>query len=76
MTEETFYCGLCGVRMNPQEFTLVPDDNGHWYVIPANKEHEMDTWLDEGWLYQDAPSWATRLSGSPSRVRFTGWGEV
>jgi len=27
-------------------FRLIPDNDGHWYLVPANKEEEFNTWVD------------------------------
>ncbi len=49
------------------------DNDGHWYLIPAErfKEWEAFTELDpdseESW---DVPIWANRLDGGPNLVTF------
>lgn len=59
---------------HPQEtsrYRLVSDDDGHDYIIPAEKEY-MDKWskflrnVDN----YDLPSWAKELGTSPSNVTF------
>lgn len=54
---------------------LVSDEDGHDYIIPADKRAEFDAWL-----YSDAamdggppPEWATRLNMHPSNHTFTDW---
>ena len=58
------------------EYSLVPDHDGHWWVIPAEKLEEFWRYLD---LVESAeeipaePPWADRVGGSPVPVRFTGY---
>ena len=50
---------------------IVQDDDGHWYVIPADRRQEFDSWGEsegeDSWI---APDWAVRVGGSPSLVEF------
>jgi hypothetical protein len=53
-------------------FILVQDDSCHWYVIPEHMSAVWDRWWedDEG---REAPEWAHRINGAPSRVVFNSW---
>jgi hypothetical protein len=54
-------------------YFLDQDCSTHWYVVPEARRVEWDAWcaLDEddedAW---EAPEYATRLNGSPTRVTF------
>ncbi len=50
-------------------YIIVQDESCHWYVIPSDKGHEFDVLVDE---YQDdaMPSWAVRINGPVSLVKF------
>lgn len=49
-------------------FTLVRDDDSHWYVIPVDKADEWYDLLDDE--SDDLPDWAVSVGGSPSRIVF------
>jgi len=53
------------------EYIIVSDDDGHNYVIPADKSKEWNRWLDS----QDCqggivPTWCESIGGSISLVKF------
>jgi len=53
------------------EYIIVSDDDGHNYVIPADKLKEWNRWLNS----QDcqdgiAPTWCESIGGSISLVKF------
>lgn len=51
-------------------YTLMPDDCGHWYVVPVEKVAEFAAWAssEEG---EEAPEWADRINGSLRLLTFT-----
>ena len=53
---------------------LVSDDDGHWFIIPADKWEEWEGWLEnpETTDYTE-PKWARYTNTHPSRVTFTDW---
>jgi len=63
------------------EYILTQDEDGHWFVIPANKEEEWSEYLDKVYsedLSEDAPiivqpDWVDEVGGAPSRVKFMGY---
>lgn len=56
-----------------EEYILVLDNNGHWYVIPDDKEEQFHDWTDidsedeRSWV---VPDYAKSVGGSPSLVKF------
>jgi hypothetical protein len=52
-------------------YRMVQDDDCHWYLIPANRSFEFDTWRESD-DYQAGiePDWAHRIDG-PHRLTFT-----
>lgn len=58
------------------EYIITGDDDGHHYVIPADKSVEFEAWLDR--IYQDSddcdmPVWCIEINGSPTKVKFKEW---
>jgi len=53
-------------------FRLVQDDDGHWYLIQADKEEVFNTWVAAGpyWDGYEGEHFEP-LGGSPSNVTFT-----
>lgn len=53
-------------------FCLIPDDDGHWYVIPASRKDDWWEWVEDydNW---EAPEWAKAVGGAPSGVLFSKW---
>ena len=53
------------------EYVIVSDDDGHYYVIPADKIKEWNHWL-ESQDYQDgiAPIWCEEIGGAINLVKF------
>jgi hypothetical protein len=54
---------------------LVEDEDGHWYVIPADKERDFDFWVEATQTEQEDKRLGTdfeqyRLPGSPSNITF------
>ena len=60
---------------------LVQDDDGHWYVCPADKRGEAEEYFDlmaDYWSPENdgsgsppkVPLWLERVGGAPSLVRF------
>jgi hypothetical protein len=48
---------------------LVQDGDGHWYVIPVDRQADFVKWAantDETWV----PDWASAVNGSPTLVTF------
>ena len=54
-----------------QEYMLVRDNDGHWYVIPAGRDEEFDAWCEsDEYELGETPEWADRIGGSPSLILF------
>lgn len=54
------------------KFRFVSDDDGHHYMIPADRVNEWDTWTEgfyTGVNDGDFPDWAERID-SPSQWTF------
>ncbi len=51
------------------EYILNKDDDGHWYVIPDNKQEEFNDWLNDenNW---EIPDYAEEIGGSYTLVKF------
>ncbi len=56
-----------------QEYILTSDDDGHWYVIPADKLREFGEAVSAFDDTGDIPDWADPVGGSPCRVKFKGY---
>lgn len=57
-------------------FRLVSDDDGHEYVIPAERREEFDAWLQsDAAMDGEELAWAERLNMHHSNYTFTGWQE-
>lgn len=57
-------------------FTLVEDNDCHWYVIPASRLVDWSKWLEldsDDEASWDAPGYAVSAGGSPSLVRFSNY---
>ena len=56
-----------------EENYLTQDNDGHWYVIPKDRETDWNDFLnldpddEESW---EPPKWADQIGGSPSLVIF------
>lgn len=44
---------------------LIQDDDGHWYIIPYDKEDEFYDFLEE---YSNNPEWAIEIDGPHSLI--------
>lgn len=57
--------------MKPKRYFLDCDNDGHWYLIEANRRVKWEAFIEEaapdGW---ELPPYATRLAGAPSNVTF------
>lgn len=59
-------------------YVLLPDDDGHWYVIPVDKQDEFFKWVentmnaceDLEMEFPDKPDWADLVPGAPNLVEF------
>lgn len=55
-------------------YRLVSDNDGHWYLIPENRDEEWNHFCElspddeASWT---PPSWANAIDGSPSNVTFS-----
>lgn len=51
------------------EYVLASDGDGHWYVIPVEKQKAWWKWADDedNW---DIPEYAEYVNGPVSNVRF------
>ena len=60
----------------PPRFRVVTDDDGHWYLIPAERRDEFDEWLNsEAAMDGEELPWAERLNMHPSNHTFADWRE-
>lgn len=51
---------------------MMSDDDGHWYVIPANRREEFDAWVYGGSNNGvPQPDWAWSINGHLSNVTFS-----
>ena len=57
--------------MNEPRWILQNDDDGHWYVIPADKKDEFQEWSCGGYETQPQPEWASQVGGHPNNVTFS-----
>lgn len=90
--DEEFYERLLDRRGEPDEpppgvetqYVLVRDDDGHWYVCPADKRREADAYFEAMGAFwgphgdadgpePERPGWLEDVGGAPSLVRFTGY---
>ena len=55
--------------MSDSNHILVQDDDGHWYVIPEDKQRLFGLWVATNGE-EDQPEWADEVGGAPSRVVF------
>jgi hypothetical protein len=53
-----------------QRYTVISDDSGHDYVIPAERVAEWWTFVGDADACE-APDWAKRIDGG--RLTFTDW---
>ena len=64
------------------EYILITDNDGHWFVIPADKQDEWWSYLiavdaagnpsdDNPPDYPQEPEWVEQVGGAPLLVRFT-----
>jgi hypothetical protein len=61
-------------------YRLISDDDGHWYVIPKDKEQEAICYFEKIYEYYEdmledeeepeMPDWLDEISGSPTMVIF------
>lgn len=66
--------------MDEKRFCLVSDDDGHWFICPAEKASEFSKWVEKTTKYwdslpddEDPPAelpYIKAIGGSPSRVTF------
>lgn len=52
-------------------YVLNDDDDGHWYVIPADKKDEFEQWSCGGYETEPQPEWAWQVGGHPNNVTFS-----
>lgn len=50
---------------------LTNDDDGHWYVIPADRKDDFEHWVYETSVDTLQPSWIWNVNGHPNNVTFT-----
>ncbi len=54
---------------NEQRYIIDSDDDGHWYVMPADKREEFeDWWANDG--EGDQPEGVSMLPGHPANFVF------
>lgn len=51
-------------------YLLNNDDDGHWYLIPADRSEEFDGWVYGEDEYAPQPDWAYSLGSHPNSVTF------
>lgn len=51
-----------------EDHFLDSDNDGHWYIIPANKRHAWEDWVDSN--EPETPDFVEPINGCPSRVVF------
>ena len=60
MFSDSLYATECEVR-----YSLVADDDGHNYIVPANKVENFEVWLEDVYMYdawdQPTPDWITQV---------------
>lgn len=55
------------------EYFLTQDNDGHWFVVPVEKQKDFDKWTEmdpddpDSW---DAPEYAKQVGGWPGLVKF------
>lgn len=54
--------------LDTKRYTLVSDDDGHWYLIPSGRIQDLADWLECG--DQILPEWVREVDG-PHVVTFT-----
>lgn len=56
-------------KKDERDFTLVQDEDCHWYVIPFANLYQFIDWIND---IEDPvpPEWAVSVNGAPSRVKF------
>lgn len=78
--------GRISVGESERRYVLISDDDGHWYVIPADKQGEAGRYFEAAGAYWSSPSahgeevdeperpgWLVDVGGAPSLVEFTGY---
>ena len=50
-------------------YVLNNDDDGHWYILPADKKEEFSNWV-YGPEDAEQPEWARSIGGHPNNVTF------
>jgi hypothetical protein len=55
-------------------FFLDSDDDGHWFLIQANKRKEWEKWREDVYTVDDfditPPDYAEEIGGHPNMVEF------
>jgi len=54
-------------------YILTQDDDGHWFVIPTDREEEWSDYLGKVYSGEDAeqPDWVDEVGGSYTMVKFS-----
>jgi hypothetical protein len=56
-----------------EEHILTQDNDGHWYIIPSDREKDFNEWLsidpddERSWT---PPEYSLEVGGSPTLVKF------
>lgn len=67
--------------MNKMRYRLTSDDDGHWFVIPADKKLEWNQYVENiakasDWKFEgtfpEKPEWAEQID-QPYRLTFENW---
>ena len=78
-THKPIQCDVCftvermeKARAAEPKYCFVCDNDGHWYLIPADKRDAFDAWLEEGERTGDYPElgYAKRLNRHISNYSF------
>lgn len=56
--------------MDGLRYRLVSDDDGHWYIVPADRQEEFDELIMSDEFNRAMPAWVQEVNGHPNNVSF------
>lgn len=59
-----------------EEFYLSQDNDGHWFVVPVEKEADWEQWLEldeDDETSWNTPEWVEMIGGSYTLVKFNSY---